>query len=106
MMVGTKENFEKEVLKSDVPVMVEFWAPWCGPCKMMMPIVEKLGEDAKYKDKVKFVKVNIDEQPDVAGQFNVMSIPTLFIFKGGKPADAHVGAMSEGDLHAWLEKNL
>ena len=106
MMEGTKDNFEQEVLKSEVPVLVDFWAPWCGPCRMLSPIVEKVSEAPDYKGKVKFAKLNVDEEPDIAGQYNIMSIPTLMIFKKGKVADARIGAIPESELRAWLEKNL
>jgi len=105
MIVGTSENFEKEVLKSDVPVLVDFWAPWCGPCRMLGPIVDKVSEDAAYKGKVKFAKVNVDEQPDLAGKYSIMSIPTLMIFSKGKLVDAHLGAMPESEMCAWLDKS-
>ncbi len=106
MIVGTAANFEKEVLKSDVPVLVDFWAPWCGPCRMLSPVIEKLSEDAGYKGKLKFVKVSVDDESALAGKYNVMSIPTLMIFKKGKMTDVHMGAMPEPDLRDWIEKNI
>ncbi|MFA6036104.1 MAG: thioredoxin [Candidatus Micrarchaeia archaeon] len=104
MITGTSENFDKEVLKSSVPVVVDFWASWCGPCKMLSPIVDKVSEDAAYKGKVHFAKVNVDEQPDLAGKYNIMSIPTLMIFKKGKLVDARLGAMPESELRSWVDK--
>ena len=106
MIVGTNDIFEKEVLKSKQLILVDFWAPWCGPCRMLSPIVEKLSGDVQYNGKVGFVKVNVDEQPDLAGQFSIMSIPTLMLFKGGRPKDAKIGTAPEGDLRDWIQKNL
>jgi thioredoxin 1 len=103
MIIGTSENFEKEVLKSSVPVVVDFWASWCGPCKMLSPIVDKVSEMPEYKGKVHFMKVNVDEQPDLAGKYNIMSIPTLMIFKKGKLVDARLGAMPESELRSWVD---
>lgn len=87
----TEENFENEVLKSDIPVLVDFYADWCGPCKMMMPVVEKLAE--KYDGKVKVGKVNSDENSNLAGKYNIMSIPSFLIIKNGEVVDTAMGAM-------------
>jgi thioredoxin 1 len=76
------QSFEDEVIKSSLPVLVDFWAPWCGPCRMVAPVIEKLSD--KYKGKFKFVKLNVDENPKTAGAYKVMSIPTLLLFKNGK----------------------
>ncbi|WP_293694120.1 thioredoxin [Streptococcus sp. UBA3373] len=84
----TKENFAEEVLKSDKPVLVDFWAAWCGPCRMLSPVIEEIAEEL---DDVKVCKVNIDEQETIASDFNIMSIPTLIVFKKGQPVDALVG---------------
>ena len=82
VMTITKENFTKEVLESDSPVLLDFWASWCGPCKMVSPIMDEIAEERGAKLKVG--KINVDEQPELASQFSVMSIPTLLVFDGGK----------------------
>ena len=89
----TDANFQEEVLESDTPVLVDFWAPWCGPCRMMTPIVEELASD--YEGKAKVGKLNTDENPKSATQFGVISIPTIIIFKDGKPQDQIIGAVSK-----------
>ena len=88
-LILTNENFEQEVLNSEKPVIVDFWAPWCGPCKMILPIIEELSTELTD---VKVGKVNVDEQEDLARQYGIMSIPTLLVFKDGKIANQAVGA--------------
>jgi thioredoxin 1 len=100
----TDASFKQEVLESDVPVLVDFWAPWCGPCRMVAPVVDEIAE--QYKDKVKVVKLNTDENPNVASQYGIRSIPTLMIFKGGQRVDMVVGAVPKTTLSTTLEKYL
>ena len=91
----TCENFESEVLNSEKPVLVDFWASWCGPCRMLSPIVDEIAEEVQT---IKVGKVNVDEQQDLAGKFGVMSIPTLILFKNGQPVNKSVGAKSKAAL--------
>ncbi len=100
----TTANFNKEVVNSDVPVMIDFYADWCGPCKMMMPIVEDMAK--KYDGKVKVGKVNVDSDPDLAGQFGVMSIPSFFFLKDGQVVSHSVGGMRPEDMTARIESLL
>ena len=85
----TSENFEREVLNSDKPVLIDFWAPWCGPCRMLSPTIAEIAEE--YKDKVKFGKVNVDEEGELASMFRVSSIPMLVVMKNGKVVNSSVG---------------
>ncbi len=100
----TEENFQEEVLKSDKPVLVDFYADWCGPCKMMGPIVEQLAEE--YDGKAKVGKVNVDQQQALAAQFGVMSIPAFFIFKDGKVVEQMGGSMPKAALEEKLKSAL
>lgn len=99
-----EQNFQQEVLSADKPVLVDFWAPWCGPCRMVGPVVDKIAQD--YAGKLKVVKVNTDEAPNIAGQFNIMSIPTLMIFKNGERVDQIIGAVPEQAITAKLQPHL
>ncbi len=100
----TDNNFQAEVLESEVPVLVDFWAPWCGPCRMVAPVVEEIAQE--HGDALKVVKLNIDENQHTAMEFNVMSIPTLIVFRNGQPAKTVVGAYPKRKLVAELEPAL
>ncbi len=96
----TTDNFRKEVLEYEGTAMVDFWASWCGPCQMVGPIIEEIANEVSD---VKVCKVNVDEQPDIAGKYNVMSIPTIIIFKNGEPVNVSVGAKPKPELLALLK---
>jgi thioredoxin 1 len=98
------QTFEAEVLKSSQPVLVDYWAEWCGPCKMIGPIVE--GAAAEYADQLTVAKLNIDESPRTPSRYNVRGIPTLMLFKDGQPVATHVGSLSKGQLQAFIDKHL
>lgn len=100
----TDASFKDEVLESEFPVLVDFWAPWCGPCRMVAPVVEEIAE--QYDGQIKVVKLNTDENPQVASQYGIRSIPTLMIFKGGQRVDMVVGAVPKTTLANTLEKYL
>ncbi len=100
----TKDNFEKEVLQSDKPVLVDFWAAWCGPCRMVAPIVDQIA--AEYAGRVKVGKINVDEQGELAERYRIMSIPTLMVFKDGKIAESVMGSRSKESLAGMLNKHI
>ena len=98
----TKQNFETEVLQSDQPVLVDFWAPWCGPCRMLAPAVAQLAEE--YAGRAKVCKVNVDDEPELAARFGISGIPTVLVFKIGQLADTVVGLRPKAELEALLNK--
>ena len=103
--IFTDANFEAEVLKSPIPVFVDFWAPWCGPCQMMGPMVEELADEYDSA-KVKIGKLNVDDNQAVAGQYQVMSIPTFLVFKNGQAVDKLIGGVQKEKLKQMIEKHL
>jgi thioredoxin 1 len=100
----TDASFKTDVLDSSLPVVVDFWAEWCGPCRMIAPALEEISKE--MEGKVKIVKLNVDENPGTAGQFGVRSIPTLMLFKDGKLASQMVGAKPKGDLSRWISAGV
>ena len=99
----TDDSFEQEVLNSDIPVLVDYWAEWCGPCKMIAPILEEIVGD--YADKIKIAKLNIDENPNTPPKFGIRGIPTLMLFKNGEVEATKVGALSKSQLTAFIDSN-
>ncbi|GLR48572.1 thioredoxin TrxA [Sphingomonas astaxanthinifaciens] len=100
----TDQSFADDVLGADMPVLVDFWAEWCGPCKMIAPALEELSQT--LGDKVTIAKLNIDENPETPGKYGVRGIPTMLLFKGGEPVAQKVGALPKSQLAAWLEGAL
>ncbi len=99
---STDASFNQDVLQSDVPVLVDFWAVWCGPCKAIAPVLEELADD--YAGKAKVVKVDVDQNKQIAAQFGIRSIPTLFVFKGGEKVETAIGLQSKEQLAVLLDK--
>jgi thioredoxin 1 len=100
----TDATFEKEVLGSEVPVLVDYWAEWCGPCKMIAPMLEESA--AAYAGRLNLAKLNVDDNPKAPSEYHIRSIPTLMLFKGGKPVGTKVGALSKAQLAAFLDEHL
>ena len=100
----TDQNFQDEVIKSDTPALVDFWAPWCAPCRIVSPIIEELAKE--YEGKIKVGKVNVDENPNTAAQFGIMSIPSILIFKNGEPVKTMIGAQSRENFKKGIEEAL
>ena len=100
----TNDNFENEILKSETPVLVDFWAPWCGPCRMVAPVLDDLAEE--MDGKVRIAKLNVDENQRIASQFQVSSIPTFILFKNGQIADRTMGAMPKTAFQSFIDRNL
>ena len=98
------QNFEDEVIKSSLPVLVDFWAPWCGPCRMVAPVIDSLAE--KYSGKFEFCRLNVDENPKTAAKYQVMSIPTLIFFKNGQVMDTAIGAVPEQTIQPKIDALL
>lgn len=104
VLTVSDNDFDSEVLQSDMPVLVDFWAEWCNPCKMIAPIIEELS--GEYAKKVKFAKLNVDDNPVTPGKFGVRGIPTLILFKNGNAAGTKVGALTKSQLSAFIDEHL
>ncbi|MFN3234472.1 MAG: thioredoxin TrxA [Gammaproteobacteria bacterium] len=100
----TDSTFENEVMNSKTPVLVDFWAEWCGPCKMLMPVIDEVS--AEYAEKVKFLKINVDDNPETAPKFGVRGIPTLILFKDGQVLATKVGSMTKSQLVAFIDSHI
>lgn len=103
-MIFDSTNFQSEVLGSEIPVLVDFFAAWCGPCRMMAPLVEKMAE--KYEGKMKIGKLDVEDSMDIAQKYRVMNIPTFIFFKNGEAVETHLGGMSAADLEAKIQQHL
>ena len=103
-LIITKDNFDSEVMKSDIPVLIDFWATWCGPCRMLSPVIEEIGND--YAGKVKVGKVNVDDEPELAAAFQVSSIPLVAVMKNGKLVNTSVGYKPKEKIAAMLEHEI
>ena len=103
-VILTDENFTKEVLESELPCLVDFWAIWCGPCQMLSPVIKEIAEE--YQGKLKVGKLNVDDDPRMASQYGIMSIPTLAIFKDGEIIDTILGARSKAELADWIAQKI
>jgi len=100
----TDENFEKEVNEAKLPVLVDFFAEWCGPCQILGPILDKISED--FKEKLILAKINVEQAPNISGKFEVERIPTVMLFKNGKPVSGFIGMVEEDEIKKWLSENL
>ncbi|WP_410524397.1 thioredoxin [Rickettsia australis] len=100
----TDSSFKKEVLESDLPVLVDFWAEWCGPCKMLTPIIDEISKE--LKGKVKVLKMNIDENPNISSEYGIRSIPTIMLFKNGEQKDTKIGLQQKNSLLDWINKSI
>lgn len=104
VMIVTNENFDEMVLKSNIPVLVDFWASWCGPCRAVAPVMEELAEE--YKGKIIIGKINVDEQNELAQKYRIMSIPTIMLFKDGQVAEKMVGSKPKSEFKSVIDKNI
>ena len=104
VVINSSSDFEQQVINSKKLVLVDFWAPWCGPCRVVGPVLEEIAKE--YTDKVEVAKVNVDDQQDIAVRYGIMSIPTLILFKGGEVLDQTIGASPKNKLVAWIDSAL